>query len=395
MAIKYLNDRLYFQIPVSNDDLRLYQTREMTRLREVSLSAIPPWVLPCGLCATKFEHSVGVEYLARIVCEQHGFSDQAINIRFAALGHDVGTPPFSHMSEYYLKLLHGKDHEEFAEDVLLNSELSEEMTRQGGNVETITRMITGKYPPLSDIVNGSIDVDNLDNSLRYCISMGLVNHPTYSPVTLASSYRFSESRGIYLDERALPELPGWEECRSRTYSFVYSDRNLAPGSMLHRAMDLATRIGVDEIPPEFFRMTDSAAYQWLLTKCNSRTRNLAECVQHFQQHELVVSATLDHEDEALAELISTPWSRGILADEVADELSISPESVSVYHGKNKGYKAIHLPILDDAGSALPMHQSILHESWYLRIFVDPAKINQRTKSTIRRLLEKKLTSLQL
>ncbi len=393
MALNFFHDRIYTQIPFTDDDLRLYQTPEMTRLRQVSLSAIPPWILPCGLCASKFEHSVGVKFLAEIVGNQSGFASMAKNIVFAGLAHDVGTPPFSHMSEYFLKLLHGKDHEEFAEDLLLNSQLAEEFHRQGGDVETILKMITGKLPGVSDVVNGSIDIDNLDNSLRYCLSMGLVDYRTYRPEVLARSYRMSDSGDIYLDESALSELPGWEECRVRTYAFVYSEHNLAPGSMLHRAMDLATREGVDEIPPEYFRFTDTQAYRWLLDKCSFGTQDLARKVEGFRFHQPVIGTTITEENPSLSKLISEPRSRGLLADEIAELLSLPREAVAVIHGKNKGNKQIHLPIRDKSGALSPSHRSMLRESWYIRVFVAPENIKSDTRETIHRLLLSRLPEL--
>ena len=66
-------DRLYGEIKFTENDWRLFQAPELTRLRQVSLSAIPPWCLATGTCASKFEHTLGVSHLARLVGEKDEF----------------------------------------------------------------------------------------------------------------------------------------------------------------------------------------------------------------------------------------------------------------------------------------------------------------------------------
>src|SRR3989344_7166750 len=170
-TVGFICDRLYGKIEYDANQLKLFQTREMARLRHVSLSAIPTWTIPTGVCASKFEHSIGVAHLATIVGSKAEFQDIARDLYFAALAHDMGTPPFSHASEYFQIKLLKKNHEQFAEDVIDGSEFAKVVRKNGGDIERIINFVIGREKPMSDIVNGSIDIDNLDNSLRFGLSM--------------------------------------------------------------------------------------------------------------------------------------------------------------------------------------------------------------------------------
>lgn len=337
-------DRLYGKLPISESRMRLFQTRELARLRQVSLSAVPTWTIPTGVCSSKFEHSVGVAHLADIVAKKTEFKDIAFDMTCAALAHDMGTPPFSHASEYFQVRMLGKTHEEFVVDVLDGSEFSKEVTRQGGNIDRIVNYITGKEPPISDLVNGSIDVDNLDNSLRFGLSMGLVTRPLYEPRRLAEAYAMRNGELVLLpgyDE----EILGWERTRRIVYSYVYSQANQGPGAMLYRALDFAHREG--ELSKDFFFWTDSQAFYYLTHKCNSRTRELlnrAACWQWYKRA-FVWTSTAPSEDQKA--YVTNVNARDTLADDLAKLIGVEPEDVCVYMGKDKGYKKIHLPILDE------------------------------------------------
>jgi len=70
-------DRLYGNLELSDEELRLFQTKEMTRLRHISLSAVPPCALANCVCASKFEHSVGTGFLAKLVSNTCSFQEYA------------------------------------------------------------------------------------------------------------------------------------------------------------------------------------------------------------------------------------------------------------------------------------------------------------------------------
>lgn len=341
-AARCVTDRLYGTIGVSDDDLRLFSTAQMSRLRHVSLSAVPTWTVPVGVCASKFEHSLGVGYLARVVTGQAQFAPIAPDLFLAAIAHDIATPPFSHVSEYFMELVVGKNHEAYAADILDGSEFVAEARRQGGTIDRIIGFITGSARPFGDLINGTIDLDNLDNTLRYGISTGLIRTAPYDPVAIAASFCTGDHTSpLYLREP--PGIAAWEATRRTVYDYVHSPRNLGTGIMLFRALEFAYREG--ELTREFFSMRDEEAFSYLSSRCNGRTRTLVGLADRWIGYEPVYHVAVGFPPAPLVAYVSNPGMRGELADAVAHHTGIAPEDVGVYAAMDRAFKSIHLPIV--------------------------------------------------
>ncbi|MBI2029064.1 HD domain-containing protein [Candidatus Gottesmanbacteria bacterium] len=370
--ISFIYDRLYGQVKVTREDVRLFQTKELARLRHVSLSAIPTWTIPTGVCASKFEHSIGVAHLARIVGNRPEFKEISKDLFFAALAHDLGTPPFSHASEYFQVKLTAKNHEHFAQDVIEGGEFASEVKRQGGNINRIIAFVKGEDKPLSDIVNGSIDIDNLDNTLRFGLSIGLLDKIPYSPEELARAYKIKGKR-LGLLAQYTNGIKVWEEIRRVVYQFVYDGLNLSAGSMLIRALDFAYREG--EINRNYFLMTDSEAFTYLNTKCNNRTRTLIERANRWILYPRVFSFKDIRVKKKVISYILEPDNRGRLADQISKDLKIPPEDVCVYMGKDKGFKKIHLPIFGDGREQ--KHQPKNKLAYMIQVYIHPKWLSKK------------------
>lgn len=344
--LSFSYDRLYQKVNFTTDNLRLFQTKELSRLREVSLSAVPTWTIPTSVCASKFEHSLGVGHLARIISTKPEFKELEKDLYFASLAHDLATPPFSHLSESCLINLLGVNHEDFIDEILDGSEFAQEVQRQGGSIERVSAFVKGTDQPYSDLINGSIDLDNLDNTLRYGLSIGLLGKQYYSPESLAKAYCMQDGQ-LVLKPEFLQDLNGWENCRSTVYKFIYNPANLTAGIMIWRALYLAAQEG--KIKKDYFFKTDAQAYAYLEERCNSRTKALMEQARRWQYYSNVFSLTTTSPSDTLQSLTADSWNRGLLADKLSNLLSIPPEKIAVFMGKNRSFKQIHLPIIDHNG----------------------------------------------
>lgn len=366
------HDLLYGRLEFTEEDLKLLQTKELTRLRQVFLSAIPPWTLPTSTSATKFEHTLGVAHLARIVGQLPDFESVAKDLYFAAIAHDIGTPPFSHAGEYVQIKLFGKNHEQFVENILAESELAELMQKQGGSVTQIAELVKGKARPISDLINGTMDLDNLDNTLRFNMSMGLMPKASYSPEQLALAY-FRHHGELALQVGVTKKIADWEECRKIAYRFVYSPANLAPGMMLVRALDFAALS--NELTNSYFSMTDPEAFLYLKQKCNQKTKTLIERLERWRFYQRVFNFTTTQPTTTVKRLIDNPDNLGNLADLLSSYLKIPPEDICVYLGKNKGYKKIHIPIVDAEGN-ITQHTPTAKLAWMAQVFLNPRHLNK-------------------
>lgn len=364
---RFIYDRLYGQIEFDGDELKLFQTKELARLRQVSLSAIPTWTIPTGVCASKFEHSVGVAHLAKIVGKRPEFQEISKDLYFSALAHDLATPPFSHASEYFLITLFGKNHEEFIDEIVDGSEFATEVTKQGGNMERVINFVKGKDKPMSDIVNGTIDIDNLDNTLRYGLSMGLLKDSPYSPEEISRAYVMRGGQLMLLSQYACG-LAAWEQTRKEVYEFVYGEANLSTGMMLFRALDFASREG--EIDKNYFTMTDSEAFHYLLEACNPRTQTLIERAGRWIFYPRVFNYSSSEATSETVKLVMDSSKRGVVADEISEFIKIPPEDICVYMGKNKGFKQIHIPVLSN-NKEEKMYEPVNSLTYMAQVYIHP------------------------
>lgn len=368
-------DRSYGKIEYSSEELRLFQTKEISRLRQISLTTTPPWMVRAGNCATRFEHSLGVAELSKLSGANSGFNDLGRDLYFASLAHDIGSPPFSHLSEGIMEKILGINHEEHAIRILDDSEYAFEVRKQGGNLDVIKALIMGDLKPFSDVLNGSLDVDNLDNVLRYGLSLGLISDRSYSPENIAAAFTIHNGVAT-LSDSCLQDLDAWVETRRVVYDYVYGAENGSPGSMVHRAVDLAYRDG--KLAASFFGLTDIEACTYLKTLCGEAAAKLVDRAEQWVFYEPVINVRTTKPSERLVEISDNEDYRGSIADDLAREFKMPPEDVCVYLKRGKGYRKVHLPILGKDGK-LSEYESSGLPVWMAQVYLYPEHLEKAEK----------------
>ncbi len=361
--MKY-RDRLYGEWHPPKPIVRLIQTREMVRLREITQSVIPNCLIHNGPIPSRFQHSMGVCYLAEKVLENY-LSEYGHFLSVAALLHDAGNPPFSHLSEPFLKEVTGKDGESFLEDVLDGSETEKILKDLGVDIERVVNWVTGKAAPLSNILNGSLDIDNLDNIGRFNHVAGL-GGPSFSAIDIASGFRLTTDHRWVLPITFKEKVDKWLETRHRVYTSIYSAPHLNVVSMISRAMEIA--FCENEIKREFFFYNDSEAIEYLL-RCNKRSAYLVEKALRwdwYQEAYRFSSITIGPEDK-LAELVRHRKSGREMAGLISRSLDIPEEKVSVLIFKGRENRNVTIPFINAAGwevhsklEDMPPHRVIVY-----------------------------------
>jgi uncharacterized protein len=158
---------------------KIVDTKVFQRLRRLKQLALASLVYP-GAVHSRFEHSLGAFHIAREISERllpgtDRESDREL-VRLAALLHDVGHGPFSHVSEPILqryapkgfKLGKQQIHEMISSKII---ETDHDLLRILGEDQCreITALMSGKsggYRILKDVVSGPLDVDKQDYLLR-------------------------------------------------------------------------------------------------------------------------------------------------------------------------------------------------------------------------------------
>jgi uncharacterized protein len=162
--VQPLRDSIHRNIELEPWALELIDTREMQRLRRIRQLGTAYLVYP-GANHTRFEHSLGAYKLARDAARALGLSvDDSRALAAAALLHDLGHGPMSHLFEEVLRE-HNQRHEEFSIDLIQWSTIGDLLSRHGIEPKVVADFVLGRGA-FGRVVAGDIDVDRMDYLLR-------------------------------------------------------------------------------------------------------------------------------------------------------------------------------------------------------------------------------------
>ncbi|HZT35578.1 MAG TPA: HD domain-containing protein, partial [Nitrososphaera sp.] len=142
-------DPIHRYIKFSQAELDVIDFRIFQRLRRIRQLAGAHLVYP-GAQHSRFEHSLGAMHLAGMAGETllgKGYIDDAEvveELRLAALLHDIGHGPFSHLFEEVLEIRCKTTHEEIGRRIILQSEISDVLRRHGHAPERIASLSFGQ-----------------------------------------------------------------------------------------------------------------------------------------------------------------------------------------------------------------------------------------------------------
>ena len=178
-----MRDPIHGFIKLSEKERDLIDTKVFQRLRRIRQLAMTFLVYP-GAVHTRFDHSIGVMHIAGRICARlqelnsAKICDEDIDrVRLAALLHDVGHGPFSHVSEYLLdkyapdkdgpERIREKIHEKITVDIIqTDPEIHDLLSPEERNfaVDIIQGQETWNWQ--RDVVSSELDADKMDYLLR-------------------------------------------------------------------------------------------------------------------------------------------------------------------------------------------------------------------------------------
>ncbi|MDR3582354.1 MAG: hypothetical protein P4L67_03725 [Candidatus Pacebacteria bacterium] len=365
-------DALYGEFELPGMVKVLTKTPEFLRLNCISMDTLPARIVPYGV-ASRYEHGLGVLRLMLDVIDNNRdtlSASQANLLIAAAPVHDMGNPALSHLVEPFLWQMKRKNGESLLEDVLSGSASAEAMELFGVPAAEVVSIVTGTMKPFSDVLHGSMDVDNLDNVLRYqFVSNGA---RTFDPRRIAGSYRFRNGRWeLSLD--CLEEVRKWQAARREVYGAIYGDPHVALASMAYRAVELVFQD--DALPDEFFRFTDDEAFEFL--SLNDDARPLIEDLRAGRCYEEVASVETVAPKNGLRYFADHEWNaRGMVAEYVARRSGIPSSAVCAYCGKGRDTRRIDIPFVDAHGGEY-RDDAPAEPIYRLKIFVHPEHADDR------------------
>jgi HD superfamily phosphohydrolase len=284
----HIRDPLYGYIGLTANELRLLDTRPLQRLRRIKQLANAHLVYPAA-CHTRFEHSLGVLHSATLMARQLQIGgDELTNLRYAALLHDVGHGPFSHVFETPLKEINGKDatHEAITHRILQEDE---EITSILGEAaeEVVTILSEDRNGLLHQIISGNIDADKLDYLRRDSYHTG-VAYGNFDLERVLYTLRKTVSRqreDLTIHEKGIDAVESFRLARFLMYAQVYYHHtNVVANGMLQRAIKVAIRdrvvdaktiqIGRDDFLERYLALDDARLLAQVLARSESTSADL-------------------------------------------------------------------------------------------------------------------------
>ena len=305
---RVVRDNVHRDIVLTDDMSRLVDTRTFQRLRDIKQLATCHYVFPTAT-HTRFVHSLGVQHLAGVLLEHletvnpgRISSEDALLVRYAALLHDIGHPPFSHALENDRVFANSKHHETWGRLILEDPEndlrlaLIDLIGEDG--LERLFSILDGTcdLPVLNDIVSSQLDVDRLDYLMRDQINTG-AKIGTFDVFRIFRALRIDDDGHMIVNQGGVAEVESYLMMRYHMYHNVYFHKlNMLTTAYVVRALVRARELMLAG------EMKASQRMERMLTDENLSVKDYLALTDSLIHAEL--SAFVTHPDPALSK-----WAR--------------------------------------------------------------------------------------
>jgi hypothetical protein len=312
-----------------------YPVQRLHRLRQLAGSE---YVYP-GANHTRFEHSVGVMYLASKVTENPNISrlmnkNEAETVRIAGLLHDVGHGPFSHVFEQLLDKKLGKTHEDMTQWIIKNSELKDILRRNGYDAEDVGNIAVGKlHKPkkafLDQIISSAVDVDKQDFIVRDTLHTGA----EYGFIDIFRLIHALDvlDENLAIDLGALSALESFIIARIESFKSIYFHRvGRAAQIMLALAMEKADdELGLTDFrtPEDYMSMDDYTV--WTMLKNCKKSSQIIGNLERRRMLKCAYERTFYEKDTMISNIFSRETHRRQLQEDIARKAGVGTETVII------------------------------------------------------------------
>lgn len=241
-----ITDPIHRYIRFSETEREIVDTVIFQRLRGIRQLAGAHLVYPSAQ-HSRFEHSIGTMHIAGYAGETllskgyFGDEDKVQQLRLAALLHDIGHGPFSHLFEEVLMEKHNINHEDMGKQIISRSEISDILRKHGYNSSDICKLSFGQsnIQFFNEIISGALSADMMD----YLPRDGLFTGVEYGKIDyhrLISSFEVTTDGHLAINKSALYSLESMLISRYEMYKAVYFHKTVRSAEvMLLRSIMLA------------------------------------------------------------------------------------------------------------------------------------------------------------
>lgn len=333
-----IKDPILGYVYVTEAEKEIVDSYPVQRLRRLRQLAGAEYVYP-GANHTRFEHCLGVMHLAGLMAENpylsQRFSEEDYQmIRLAALLHDVGHGPFSHIFEHLLdKFLH-KNHENINVWIVQKSELKDIIGKIGFDPDQIAKLSVGwLHKPgrayMDQVIRSAVDVDKLDFVVRDTYHTGA----QYGYVDVFRLIHTIDvlDQNLAVDLGALSAFESFILARIESFKSIYFHRvGRAAQLMLAMAMEEAKdELGLVDFktPEEYLALDDYTV--WAMLKKSKKSRGIIENLERRKLLKCAYDQTFYVRDKTISSIFSVEEIRNKLREQIASEAGVEVKDVVI------------------------------------------------------------------
>ena len=363
---KWVRDPLYGFIGLTEEEVALLDTSPIQRLRRIKQLANAHLVYP-GAVHTRFEHSLGVMHIAGRMAEHLQFADDEIKtVRYAALLHDIGHGPFSHVFEAALQDICGKavHHEEITRLIVQHDDTIQRVL--GTSADDVIALFSENGERIQNqVISGNLDADKLDYLRRDSYHTGVAYGNFDLERILHTIHKKTDGSRSYLTllKKGVDALENFRLARFLMHAQVYHHHTRAVADkMFQRAVEIAIRDGV--IPKEFLNpknpdflknylsLDDTRMLLMLLQHPESKCFRLIDDLENRRLFKRVYEADVTHVPDPIRKMKIAnmkPDQCKKLEQTLAEECKCDPDFVmaDIHNIENSLYKSSYETILSE------------------------------------------------
>jgi len=347
MSLKFvaeIRDPIHGYIKVTRQERDLIDSVYIQRLRRIHQLAGAYLVYPGGV-HTRFEHVIGTMHVAgqigQTVASTSGLHDEDVEeLRLAALLHDVGHGPFSHLFEEVLSERGDLTHEDLSQRIVTESSIADILRSNGFQPAKISELCVGKskgHPFLNQVITGGLSADMMDYLLRDTYFTG-VEYGKVDIQRVIDSLDVNTDGYMMLERASLYAFEALLIARYEMFKAVYFHRTVrAAELMLAHAMILADEeLHLTEISriDRILRLTDEVVLQQLadLEPRNPDLKMAKKLATSYMQRRLVkcvFERVVQRKDRTIQRMVSKKKFRRELALDIARSAGVKPSDIYV------------------------------------------------------------------
>ena len=235
-----ITDPIHKYIPITDLEKKLIDTEFFQRLRKIRQLAGAHLVYPSAQ-HTRFEHSIGAMHLAGLAAESllnKGYitcKEDVESLRIAALLHDIGHGPFSHLFEEVLREKESKkiNHEIIGKRIIKETIIIDILDKYGYDGDYVCKLSFGESQKMfyDEIIAGSLSVDIMDYLPRDSFFTG-AEYGKVDYHRLISSLEVLSNGHLGIDKSAINSLESMLISRYQMFKAVYFHKTVRAGEVM-------------------------------------------------------------------------------------------------------------------------------------------------------------------